>query len=58
MANGSGSSGNRAKALADGVDPHTGEIFPGQSPYQPEAHARSRGAIRSRLIRLGLIEDR
>lgn len=103
------------RALADGIDPHSGEVFPAGSPWQhpdtvralfaaiaalevsesrparradlplqagkawnaeedahlregfaagstaaelAEAHARSVGAIRSRLVRLGLISER
>jgi hypothetical protein len=56
------------QSLADGVDPHPGEVFPEDGAYfeagmtikeLAERHGRTTGAIRTRLERLGkLTNDR
>jgi hypothetical protein len=45
-------------ALADGVNPHTGEVFPPDSPYQNPQTIRAFFAAKSALERVQRIERR
>jgi hypothetical protein len=50
------------EALAQGIDPETGEILPKESqlqrPVATHLHGRSKGGIAARLVRLGRIKER